>query len=184
MSEQGDIWCRQTLQPPKVQYPKKTEYVSEIKSLDFEQLVDNSQHISIPTISYQDVNSSHQIVSILSESSESLPVKLPSHADDDNFWSNDAVRSQSMIFESFVNGVDAVSGDVDTDSRHTCFLADDTVKHNISNNFIPVKGISDTNICITSEKEEKRDGRFCSLLKKGVLLCQQVKALDIRFLYI
>ena len=170
MPEQGDIWSSPTLQSTELQESTRKNGV------DFERhSVDISSNGSVSTMSDQSVSSKslslQRFDSRLSESIESLPVKLPSQADDNNIWLKEFERSQSMgniniKFENFVNDACAVSSRSSCDTLTSPF-ADNTDKLNISNNFIQVREVSNTEIEKSEVKKEvKQDGRLGRFFKR------------------
>jgi hypothetical protein len=153
MPERGDIWCSPSFQPPAL-------------NSDFEQPSDNiSQCSSHSKNSYKSFSLLQGFESRLSESSVSLPAKLPSQADDKNIMLKCSDKSQSMIqFEKFVNDAGAASSGSNSTS-FTCPFADITL--NVSNNFVEVRDISNTDIDFTEVLQDRNeDGRCCGLFKR------------------
>ncbi|XP_045211157.2 uncharacterized protein LOC123562594 [Mercenaria mercenaria] len=163
--------------PQKFQSPKNSVSFSRTSSVDFEQpSVDFSKYDSISAMSHGFDLPFLKLGPKLSESSESLPPKLPSQAAN-NSWLKDPRKNQSMLnldikFESFVND----SPTLPSEDREISVMGLSTFsadKLNISNNFIDIRDTSNTTLSDTSETSEESSGRLNRFFRRVFSCCSE-----------
>lgn len=174
------------------QSPEGSARLSTTSPSDFEQRSPSQSSCSSKnssTLSYRSISSLPKFDSRLSESSVSLPSRLPSQIDENNNWihttKNNSVDLLDVKFDSFVNEVPArLNGNtysylIDKWNGSTEFtIKESGNKLNVSNNYIEDKDKSDTNLASEGNASEKSMSRVRRFFKKAWCCCTGQKTTD------